>query len=118
MTWAGGSPRANRSSASRRRPGHAYEPGSSRACASRAVRSRCARSAWRRVAVRHPAASHTAVRLTTRSRPARRRTKSSARCAAHSQTRTPKPNRTAARSPDPGPMQIAHGGTLPSPRAL
>ncbi len=66
----------------------------------------------------HPAAFHTAMSDTTKSRPARLRRNSGERCASHSHTDTPCGSVNFARGPRPGPMQIAHGGSFPSPRAL
>lgn len=66
----------------------------------------------------HPAASHTPDRLTTRSLPARLVRNSWERCIPQSHTLRPKARCSRARAPDPGPMQIAHGGDDPIPRAL
>jgi hypothetical protein len=65
-----------------------------------------------------PAAFHTPISETTKSRPARLRRNSGDRCSAHSQTETPNGSRSCSRGPRPGPMQIAHGGRFPIPRAL
>ena len=66
----------------------------------------------------HPAACHARIRLTVRSRPARRLRNSGLRCAAQSHTDTPPGRCRSPRSPRPGPMQIRHGGALPQPLPL
>ncbi len=112
MTARGGSPRAKRASASRRRAGHAYEPGRSRSRGPR-TRARCASIARLRRRVRHPAADHTAPRLAAKSRPARRVMNPTLRCPGQSQTNTPWARCTCSRPPSPGPPQIAHMGSFP-----
>lgn len=114
MTAPGASPAANAPSASRRRSGQEYDPGSSRAVAGGPPsRARCRSSAREREAVRHPAARQTWSKLATRSRPPRRVRNSCDRWAAHSQTLTPQGRWSRARSPCPFPTQIAHAGTEP-----
>ncbi len=79
---------------------------------------RWASSARLRARVMQPAARQTDIRLTTRSRPARRARNASSRCAAHNHTATPNGSGRSSRGPDPAPTQIAHGGRLPNPLAL
>ncbi len=118
MTAAGGSPAANAASASARSAAHEYDPGRGRSGGGPTRRRRWRSSARDRRAVMHPAARQTLMRLTTMSRPARERWKSSDRCSSQSQTRTPQGRWSSARSPRPLPTQIAHGGRCPIPGCL
>lgn len=114
ITSAGAAPAANRRSASRRIPGHAYDPGRGRGGDVGRTLRRCASSARSRCCVMHPAAFHRCMSVAAKSRPDRRRRKSVSRCAAHSQTLTPCVRCSTFRSPSPRPPQIKHGGRLPS----
>jgi hypothetical protein len=117
MTGVAASPRAQRASASRRSSGQAYDPGLGAGPAGR-IRRWCPLSNRWRAAVMHPAAFHTPINETTKSRPDRLRRNSGDRCSAQSHTETPKGSLSCSRGPRPGPMQIAHGGRFPIPRAL
>lgn len=117
ITRGAGSPRAQRASASSRRSGHEYDPGRG-AGPGGAIRRWCPESARLRAAVMHPAAFQTPISETTKSLPALLRRNSGDRCSSQSHSETPNGSRSSFRGPYPGPMQIAHGGSFPIPRAL
>ncbi len=116
MTRCGGSPAANRRSASTRRRGHEYEPGRPRRTPA-VTRRMCAASAARWRLFKHPAVCHKPVRHSTRSRPPRRHRNLSLRWVSHSQTDTPWVRWCSAAGPFRVEAQTAHAGCSPVHRS-
>lgn len=110
ITVAGGSPDANRRSASRRSIGHECDPGFP--CPSIAACSRCtwATSAARRRAPNTPEATHIAPSRSAKSRPPCLRMNASLPWASHSHIQIPWVRNRTLLGVRPPCAQIAHGG--------